>query len=151
MFEIEHDRTLPTACPRSFPRIKRWRATSLPPSLSAHLPLVNLQWRPCLASALFHRGTKGARLSSAKTSYARLALAAALAWRMQCAAIVESLVYVMCTELAALRRLEESATVRGGHSAHIIRTIVIELNAATDEENNSDDANDSDFLLMSII
>ena len=53
----------------------------------------------------------------------------------------------MCTELVALRRLMEAATVRGDHSAHYIRTIVIALNAAGDAEINCDDANDSDLLI----
>ncbi len=63
-----------------------------------------------------------------------------------CAAGPESLVQVICTELVDLRRVLEAATVRGGHRARNIRTVVFALNAMADGESD-DDASKSDWLI----
>ncbi len=53
----------------------------------------------------------------------------------------------MCTELVALRRLVERATVRTSHGARSIRSIVIALNAAGDEESDSEEDSDSELFI----
>ncbi len=60
---------------------------------------------------------------------------------------IESLFQVTCTELAALHRLMEVATVRDGLVARYIRTIALALNAVGGGESISDDANDCAYFI----